>query len=333
MASINVFPSCRMRAFAAMVTREFGVQVRMRGREICVRLSKPPVIFLPNLEYAREEDLQPIYGFCLHEAAHIAYTNSKVGSKAPNYLVKMLHNAIEDEYIERRLERNFPGAREMLTCAYTKGIDLVCEGHPVQKASYIAPEGREAVLEFMKSVGMDVEIATLVEDVAKRLEIERAAKLWILATRAYPIPLMDWGAHPWRTVFEEVTTPRARSTRDAYEQALRIIERLGVKPVLPNDARPVEKLADAKAAQDAAREARRMLKRARLDSRAEAKARIEAAPEFKAWNDARAKAKESPESDSASKAEQEARQKCDDAERRIRDEVRKRSMNPIYKLA
>ena len=50
MASINVFPSCRMRAFAAMVTREFGVQVRMRGREICVRLSKPPVIFLPNLE-------------------------------------------------------------------------------------------------------------------------------------------------------------------------------------------------------------------------------------------------------------------------------------------
>src|SRR5476651_1957613 len=93
-ASINVFPSCRMRAFAAMVTREFGVQVRMRGREICVRLSKPPVIFLPNLEYAREEDLLPIYGFCLHEAAHIAYTNPKVGARAPNYLLKIIWNTI-----------------------------------------------------------------------------------------------------------------------------------------------------------------------------------------------------------------------------------------------
>ena len=333
MASLNVFPACRMRAFAAMVTREFGVQVKMRGREICVRLSKPPVIFLPNLEYAREEDLLPIYGFCLHEAAHIAYTNPKIGSKAPNYLVKIIHNAIEDEFIERRLERSFPGAREMLTRSYVEGIQLVCGEHPVEKILYIAPEGRESVIEYMKRVGMDVEDATLVDDVAKRLEVERAAKLWILATRAYPIPLLDWETHPWRAVFDEVTTPRARSTRESYEQALRIIERLGVKPVLPTDARPIEKITEARAARDAARKARRLLRHAKASAEAEISKAAEGLPEHAEFKDAADKARLSPDSDKAAETAQVAREEFEKACRQIRTEVLERRAPEFDALA
>lgn len=334
MASLNVFPACRMRAFAALVTQELGVQVRMRGREICVRLGKPPIIFLPNLEYAREMDLLPIYGFCLHEAAHIAFTNPKIGAKAPNYLVKIIHNTVEDEYIERRLERNFPGARAMLTHAYVEGIKLVCGEHPVEKISYIAPEGRDKVLQYMKSVvGMDIDDAQLVEDVARRLEIERAAKLWILAARAYPIPLMDWESHPWRVVFEEATTPHARSTREAYEQALRIIERLGVRPVLPHDARPIEKISEARAAKDRVREARRLLRLARLEVEAEARKQSETTPEYAALNDAVERACESPDSAEAMVSEQQARDKYEEACRQIRAEVRERRASEIKTLA
>jgi hypothetical protein len=53
---------------------------------------------------------------------------------APNYLTRMTHSTIEDEYIERMLEGRFSGAGEMRTRAYVNGVRAVAEGRPVRLA-------------------------------------------------------------------------------------------------------------------------------------------------------------------------------------------------------
>jgi cobalamin biosynthesis protein CobT len=274
MPKVEVFAQCRMKNFASLVARELGVRVRFKGREICVHYGPPPVIHLPNMEYAREEDVLPIYGFCLHEAGHLCYTDPKIGAQAPNYLVKIMHNAIEDEYMERMLEKDFPGARDMLINSYVEGIRRVLGGRPpVDGKSLLLPENRDLVVAQMNAASMDTSDRLLVEEVAKRLEILRAAKLWILEQRRYPLPLLDWPVHPWREVFQQETTPRAKNTRQAYDQAVRIIERLGVKPCLPSDKRPIDvaksKIAEAKARLAEARTARKALVEAKRARNAE----------------------------------------------------------------
>jgi len=214
MPKIEVFAQSRLRAFANLVTRELGVRVRLRGKEICVHYKKPPVIYLPAMDGAREQDLLPIYGFALHECAHLRYTDRKVSMSAPNYLVKILHNAIEDEFIERMLERDFPGAREMLTRAYVDGIKIVFGGKSVVAAtSWLSDDRRDDVKAEMTKMGMVTSDDAFIADVAKRIEILRVAKLWILEKRRYPLPLYDWPSHPWHAVFEKETTPRARNTK------------------------------------------------------------------------------------------------------------------------
>jgi len=283
MAKLDIFPACRMKAFAALVSRELGVQVRLRGREICVLYGKPPTIFLPNLEMAREQDLLPLYGFCLHEAAHICFSDPKMVRRCPNYMLKLLHNAIEDVFIEGRLERNFPGAREMLTCSYVDGINRVMDGKPVvPERSYLAPECRDDVIGVMRGMKLDDSDGALVDKVAKRLEIDRAAKLWIIARRGYPLPLYEWPTHPWREVFEHETKPPARSTKQGYAQALRIIERLGVEPVFPDDVRPVDVIDKAKELKEAANAARRSLRAARRERDVEIARQCRETPEHAA---------------------------------------------------
>ena len=292
MSKISILSASRLRNFAALVTSELGVRVRLRGKSIHVRLSKPPVIYLPDMEGARERELLPIYGFCLHEAGHIRYTDRKIGADIPNYLVKLIHNAIEDEFIERMLERDFPGAREMLTRAYLEGIRAVFGDEPiVEDTSWLSDDRRPNVVSEMTKLGLDPTDAALVEDISKRLEIIRVAKLWIVEQRHYPLPLYDWPIHPWHQVFEEETRSRARNSRQAFEQALRIIERLGVKPCLPGDVRPIAearaKSEEASSREQAAKEALRVLSNAKRDRNADIHERLERCDERRILTEAR----------------------------------------------
>ena len=292
MSKISILPASRLRNFAALVTSELGVQVRLRGKSIHVRLSKPPVTFLPDMDGAKENELLPIYGFCLHEAGHIRYTDRKIGADIPNYLVKLIHNAIEDEFIERMLERDFPGAREMLTRAYLEGIRAVFGDHPiVETTSWLSEDKRPDIVSEMTKLGLDSTDSELVEDISKRLEIIRCAKLWIVEQRHYPLPLYDWPTHPWHHVFEEQTRPRARNSRQAFEQALRILERLGVKPCLPGDVRPIAeahaKTEEASRREHAAKEALKALLKAKRDRNADIQERLERSGERQALTEAR----------------------------------------------
>jgi len=190
------------------------------------------------------------------------------------------------------LERDFPGAREMLTRAYLEGITAVFGEQPiVEETSWLSDDKRDDVKNEMSKLGLDSTDSVLVQDIAKRLEIIRVAKLWIVEQRHYPLPLYDWPTHPWHQVFEEETQPRARNTRQAFEQALRIIERLGVKPCLPGDIRPIAearaKSAEASRREAEASEARKKLLKAKRDRNADLRERLERSDQRRAWIEAR----------------------------------------------
>jgi cobalamin biosynthesis protein CobT len=303
---MKMFAACRMRTFAQLISKEMGVQVVLRGRDVCVTYGPPRVIYLPNMEYASEEDVTSICGLCLHEAGHLIFTDFKVLEGIPNYLVKFLDNAIEDEYMERKLEGRFPGAREMLAGSIIevckrlyekrdpKTGEVVEEGSlNIRDTTFLDEDGKKEVARRMREYGesfakatraptdepgilaaaqalkLDFNDPAVVEDVAKRLEIDRVARLWLLEQRRYDHPLYDWPTHPWRKVFTEETTPRAKNSTQVLEQAVRIIDRLGVKPCLPGDVRPVnEAKAKTKVAEEA-REASRTASRALRDKEAE----------------------------------------------------------------
>ena len=115
MPAIDIFGLCRMKVFSDLIHDQLGVEVRMRGDKICADLSsKPPVIYLPNLEYADEDDVSVLRGFALHEAGHVKYTDPKALVGVKDYLTFNVTNAFEDQRIEIKLRRDFPGGKDML---------------------------------------------------------------------------------------------------------------------------------------------------------------------------------------------------------------------------
>lgn len=311
MAKVNVFAACRMRTFARLISHELGVQVVLKGREVCVEYGPPPTIYLPNMEYATDDDVRPICGLCLHEAGHLVYTNFKVLEEIPNYLVKFLHNAIEDEYMERMLEKDFPGARDMLVTSITEAVERMYEKRdkngkviekgqlPGRKTTYLNDDGRKEVVKMLKGyaksfcdahgiaasdeniakaakeLGHDFNDEAKVEDVAKRMELDRVARLWFVEQRRYPHDLLDWPSHPWHSVFAEETFPRAKNSTQTLEQAVKIIARLGIKPCMPGDVRPVQEARALTATAEKAREAAREARKAVSEKEAERDEKIE----------------------------------------------------------
>src|SRR4051812_25805508 len=100
MPPVEIFVPCRMKVFADLIHDQMGVDIRMRGRTIACDASKnPPTIYLPNLEFAKEEDIEMLYGFALHEAGHVKYTDFRVCADIEDYVMKTFSNFFEDEFI------------------------------------------------------------------------------------------------------------------------------------------------------------------------------------------------------------------------------------------
>ncbi|MCZ7645972.1 MAG: hypothetical protein M5U26_11920 [Planctomycetota bacterium] len=312
-----IFAACRMRTFARLISDELGVRVKLKGKQILARDGRPPVIFLPAMEYASEEAVQAVRGFALHEAGHVKWSDFRVCREMRSFPEKELHNAIEDEWIEHKLERIFPGGREMLVAAHREGLELV-HGQPegIPERSWFAPEAKPEIIERFKAnmkpeylrvnpgaTEADAEKAAqeaaeklpdeAVAGVAARLELRRAALCWLYRKRGYDkwVDLREWDSHPWRKIFEEETTVRARDSWQALEQARRILERLGIQDALPGDRRPLEELRElaekAKATKEAAKEARRKLGNAKAELREAVRKGMEGSPEQAALRAAR----------------------------------------------
>jgi cobalamin biosynthesis protein CobT len=129
MPSVDIFPIDSMQVFADLIHNQLGVKVRMRGDTItCDYNENPPVIYLPSLEFAKEDDVKALFGFALHESGHIKYSRFRAIEEIKDYLLKGAHNFFEDEFIERRLRHDFPGANEYLSFSFSKGYELSVKG-------------------------------------------------------------------------------------------------------------------------------------------------------------------------------------------------------------
>jgi cobalamin biosynthesis protein CobT len=280
---LQVFKSDPFKVFGELIGQQLAVKVRYKGREIKASMGPPPTIWLPNIEGAKPETIEVMFGLCLHEAGHLRYSKFDIIAQIKDYLTKSLHNMIEDEFMERMLERDFPGARGMLTYSYKNTHKMIIEGQPLLLPDIskpfikieplcscncrysLAPEvkaerelymnkkideamtilgdnpadGRERDA-FIKEHNFDPKDESRHLLVAKRMELDRAMRLWFIETRQYDIPTHDWPTHPWREVFLRNTANKARSSKSALDQAIAIIAELGLTPILPNDERPVE---------------------------------------------------------------------------------------------
>lgn len=294
---MTVFKPSRMQMFARLISNELGVKVVLRGREICVDMERK-TIYLPNMEYATEGDVDALRGFCLHEAGHLVYTDNSIYKEGvKNYCLKMLHNALEDEYMERMLEKDFPGARGMLVTSHTKGLQrLFPDGKLYASVTFLGdakatenevrkylglPEGTPDALvkEAARQLGMDWDDPAIMAKLQKRFELDRVMRIWLMEKRRYPYPLHDWPTHPWRQVFDEVCAERAKSTQQTYDQSVEIMRRLEVEPCLPNDLRPVDeaakKLSEAEEMIDALREASKELRAKRQEINRKIRERVD----------------------------------------------------------
>lgn len=262
---LEPFVPCRMQQFAQFIGQEFGISVVLEGTEIKVDLDSK-TIFLPNFENPSEEDMKPMLGFCLHEAGHIAYSSIKVLEHIDNYVLKSLHNMLEDEYIERLIERDFAGGRDILLDGYTIGIKKLFPDMKIPNQhgnTFLGEEGMAQTMSSMQAhviafivrhgqdhnddivfhealgeTGIDFNDREFVEQFAKKLELDRIMRLWFNTKRRYPYPTYDYETHPWKEVFEQETAVPARNSMDALNQSIAIMERIGIKP-LKMDRRPV----------------------------------------------------------------------------------------------
>lgn len=259
MASLaELFKPDEMGAFAYSLQRDLGIRVVFKGRNICSDFEcEPPVIFLPSMERAREEDVKIIQGFALHEAAHARWTEFHVLENIKDYATKTVHHAIEDEMVERKLEMTISNARTLLKYSLQEGAKRCFEGRqvvmPVRDGSFLTQEGEAKVKAMMEqarieaSIPFDVTDKNQVGAIQVNLEISRCSALWYVKKRAYGFILFDWTCvgeqgpiepHPWYSIFEEETRIPARSSSMALGQAERIVKRICVE-ACPLGRRPL----------------------------------------------------------------------------------------------
>ena len=98
---------------ASVLGDQYGVQVRIGGREAC---TNGKIIHLPSLPMDCDPELVAMArGFVDHEAAHIRHTDFDV-LKAANLgpVTFNLFNCLEDWRVEKKLSAIFPGCRQNL---------------------------------------------------------------------------------------------------------------------------------------------------------------------------------------------------------------------------
>jgi len=232
----------RLQAFANRLKKELGVSVTFRGLHIYTDWSQsPPRVVLPNMERALDKDVSTIIGLCLHEAAHCAHTDIKACELIKDYIVKAIHVALEDDRVDRAIDRDWEGARQEIINAMKEGARLLAfEGAvpalQVPTESFLDnPEKAKQVMEaYRKQFGIlfDVSDERQVRNMSEILEVSRFSMLWLHLQRGYSASeapaLLGWSSHPWARVFEEETKQPAKSTKHALYQAMRIAEKIGV---------------------------------------------------------------------------------------------------------
>ena len=211
--------------YAGIISAQAGVRVIARGSGFRTEWDgETATILIPSLgDNADPRTSEALFGFVLHEAAHVRFTDRNAVAEAKDGPTLLALNAFEDRRVNRRIAKAFPGAPRRI---------------------------RRSVLWAMESRAIDAERwePNLVDD--KEAEMSRLLSAWtLLPLRVLPEETKGCLAlHPWMPILLDVSTPPPDSTRQALAKARELIARLGIpsSPIgLPRD--PMENAAKAAA--------------------------------------------------------------------------------------
>ena len=146
-----------------------GLQVTQRGTQARVeydtRTGKPVCVNIPFIpDNASDELILAIQGFIDHEVAHILFTEYDIMAEAlEDAPLKLMHNVVEDTFIERAMGEKFPGSvynvrklHEFFVRHITVPALEKVAGSPQDEFSILlvplfrAWAGQEVFIEFMK---------------------------------------------------------------------------------------------------------------------------------------------------------------------------------------
>ena len=251
---LNIFQPGPLEGLARYISSNLGVRVIMQGCHIHATRDPEPTIVIPNMEGATEEQVDMLTGFVLHEAFHFAYTNFEVLDQIEDYFTFQVNNQLEDEFIERKGEKRYLGARKHLVLTHRKVGEFMTERvKKILKESALQAERGNVSASKRQLNDIPTYIlsrlfngADLPPEEKKKLEerneIFNLLGVWMLIKRRYDVSaeqLKKYHDHPWSKIIDMATEERARSTRETVLQTKEIIRQCGLAPT-EAEKRPIK---------------------------------------------------------------------------------------------
>ena len=117
---------------ASVIGQKLGIPVIVGGDQACTDGAR---IIVPNVESEAHKDVA--YGYIVHEAAHIRYSDFENHGESP--LVHTIANILEDVRIERAIAREYPGAPTMIRKVVEHMVDtgLMATNHETPVATLV----------------------------------------------------------------------------------------------------------------------------------------------------------------------------------------------------
>lgn len=247
MARINLTQPGALQVLADRIRKDLGVEYSFRGRELRIDWEAvPPRLYLPSMPAASGDDAKVLEGLAIRLAGHCKFTDPRSLNRIPDYVTKSVHVALQEDLVERKLEKEWPGSREAISSAISDVRAALKYEDPYRDQSWIGENGLARVRRMMSDafsagVCLDPSSKIQVGNIAFAFEARRCAGLWLDAQRGLDLIqspfLLEWNDHPWRPIFDSLARdPMSgklpRSTGEAVVHAQRIVEKLGI-PYFP----------------------------------------------------------------------------------------------------
>lgn len=203
MASKHLINEDVLHSYAQMISKKFGVKVHVEGNTF---KASEKDIYIPHMDNIPEGTLQIIIGGLIHECGHIRFTNYKARKNLKTRTELFIDNALEDIFIEKKLERKFAGARNFLKAVY--------DNYDAQKYNTLE--------DFWKQKGVDAEIIKATPQYFKNLY--SFTSQYIFYKRGFSTKEPE--NKEWFKVFEAEMKLPAKSSFDNAARAERIVKKL-----------------------------------------------------------------------------------------------------------
>ena len=194
--------------YARLISQKFNVNVIIQGNEF--KADNKGNIFIPHFDNIPEATLNVIIGGLLHECGHIKWTDFKPVKTIKSRIELMVWNALEDIFMENKLERKFQGARTFLGSIFS-WVDT--------KAKIFEKNWKESHSSIHDSVNEQLP--------PEIIELYKFLTEYICYCRKYVVEIPS--NKELLNIFESVCVSTPKNTQENVNRAHKIFELLNLK--------------------------------------------------------------------------------------------------------